>query len=402
MSEGEALPGDALPSGCPLSRDGFAAAREEEGLHIQRDGEEEVPLILRHRDVRAAAKDWRSYSSNAPFRVPIPSEEKVRRIRQIPIEYDPPEHTAYRKLIEPWFLRPRQAEYRARLGELVDAALAEACAAGEVEVAGGLALRLQSRALAVLLGVPQSHSELWISWGHALYRDRDGNIDGAGKDRELEDYLKGEFAAARSDPSREDFFALLTRAQIDGRALCEDELLGIANLVFAGGRDTVITMIAEIIAHFAAHPEERQRIAANSRLVPGAVEEFVRAVSPLAMIGRLCPQGADVEGVSVAAGSRIGLCWASANYDAAMFDAPGEIRLDRKRNPHMGFGSGPHACLGSVHARALLGVLIERLVEPNLAMEVRDAVPGSERFNGLERRLGYERLVVRFRRSNAG
>ena len=88
--------------------DPFKTPRTETGrLDCDFQGET-VPMILRHEDVRRAARDWKTYSSDAPFRVPIPSEEDVRTIRQLPIETDPPDHTEYRELVEPFFRRARE------------------------------------------------------------------------------------------------------------------------------------------------------------------------------------------------------------------------------------------------------------------------------------------------------
>ena len=114
---------------------------------------ESVPMILGHADLRAAAKDWQTFSSDAPFRVPIPSEESMRTMRQLPIEYDPPEHGEYRALVEPFFKRARLPEVIAQVDSLIDGLLSEALAKEEVEIVRGFALPLQSRALTYLLKV---------------------------------------------------------------------------------------------------------------------------------------------------------------------------------------------------------------------------------------------------------
>ncbi len=359
---------------------------------------DQIPLILRHRDVRSAAKDWQTFSSDAPFRVPIPSEEAVRSVRQIPIELDPPQHTAYRKAIEPWFLRPTKPDYCARLDQLVVDMLDQTVESSEVEIMTGFALPLQSRALAILLELPDSEAEQWIGWGNSLFREGDGVAKGA----QLDAYLAAQFARARKDPDATDFFAFLTRLQVEGRRLAEDELYGIANLVFAGGRDTVINAVAEILAHCAQHAETLSQLRDNPRLVNGAVEEFVRLTSPLSFIGRICPQGAEVGAVPVANDERIGLCWASANHDASVFDDPATFQLDRKPNPHMGFGSGKHACLGAAHARALMRCLLSQLASLRWTLDLIDHQPAFEDFGDIQRRLGFETLTMRFARAEAG
>ena len=374
------------------SRDGFAASRARAGVAIHYDGDERIPLILRHSAVRTAAKDWQTFSSNAPFRVPIPSEEGVRSFRQIPIEFDPPSHTHYRKLIEPWFLRPLKADYIQQLDKLVANALEDLRTESEHEVVAGFALQLQSRALALLLGVPQSDAEIWVNWGRSLYRDGDGGA----KNQQLDAYISERFSEARAKPEAENLFSFLSHREIGGRKLSAEECSGIANLVFAGGRDTVINTIAEIIAHFCSHPADAKAIADEPRLAISATEEFVRATSPLTIIARKCPAGAHLGTETVEPGKRIGLCWAAANHDPNVFDKPEMIRIDRKPNPHLGFGSGVHNCLGSAHARGLLRSLIRQFCTLPERPRIIEATPAVERFGEASRRVGYDRLMVRF------
>ncbi len=374
-----------------ISRDGFASARERSPALVEHSDGEHIPLILRHRDVRAAAKDWETFSSDAPFRVPIPSEEKVRRVRQIPIELDPPQHAAYRKLIEPWFLRPTRPDYVAKLDGLVARMIAELCEQSEVDVANHFALPMQSRALAILLAMPECEAERWIEWGNSLYREGDGEAKG----KQLDDYYRAQIERARSEPEAEDFFAFLTRLEIDGKPLSDDELAGIANLTFAGGRDTVINAISELVAIVAQRPDLTEQVAAQPSAIHSAVEELVRWVSPLSFIGRVCPDGARIKNHEVPRDGRVGLCWLSANYDEGVFANPEEFRPDRKPNPHMGFGSGRHACLGAAHARALLRVLFARLAPIGSQMQLLEMEPAMEQIGTVRRRLGYKNLTVR-------
>ena len=100
-------------------RDAFKPFRDQEDGLILTVGDETIPMLLTYQEVRSAAKDWQTYSSDAPFRVPIPSEEDARSVRQLPIETDPPEHQKYRSLIEPFFRRPMQPDYIARIDALI-------------------------------------------------------------------------------------------------------------------------------------------------------------------------------------------------------------------------------------------------------------------------------------------
>jgi cytochrome P450 len=146
-------------------------------------------------DVGKAAKDWQTFSSDAPFRVPIPSEEDVRSMRQLPVETDPPDHTEYRDLVEPVFRRAKDPAMVARVGSIIDGRVRAAVAGGTVEVVRQFALPIQSEALAVLLNVPESEAAIWIGWGTHVFRDG-GN--GAKKGAALEEYLQSRFDRAEA------------------------------------------------------------------------------------------------------------------------------------------------------------------------------------------------------------
>lgn len=381
-----------LPAATDMAeRDPFAAARRSEGVLLAQFDGEPIPMILGHRAVRRAAKDWQTFSSDAPCRVPIPEETGVRSVRQLPIEADPPLHKAARDLLKPIFMRPAAPDYAAHIEDLVARLLAPLVGAGEVEIVRGFALPLQSRALTHLLGMPESAAEEWIGWGTHVFHD---GPDSAAKGSVLDTYIRERIAAARTAPG-EDLFGAMTRMRLDGRPLTDDEMAGIANLTFAGGRDTVITAIAEIIAFFADNRPALEWLRAEPKRVAAAVEEFVRFTSPLAHIGRVCPRATSVGPHTVAADGRVSLCWASANFDETVFDAPEEMRLDRMPNPHLGFGSGHHTCLGAAHARAILRALIRRLAEQTKSIVVVSAVRGEERFGTTNRTVGFKSLTVR-------
>ncbi len=351
-----------------------------------------VPMILRHRDVREAARDWKTFSSDAPFRVPIPSEESVRTIRQLPIETDPPDHTDYRRIVEPFFNRPReedmQENIRCLIEELLGSALEKEC----VEAVSEIALPLQSRSLACLLGVAVSEADEWISWGVNVLRDGELSVE---KGARLEQYIHRKLDRAEKEPGG-DFFSALVQADFRGRRLTRAEMLGFSNLVFAGGRDTVIHSVTSIFAWFAGHPEALEALRRDPKLAMSATEEFMRYFSPLAHIGRVCPHAGDLHGTPVEADQSISLCWASANRDAAVFAAPDEVQMDRKPNPHIAFGSGPHTCLGALHARTLFRILLRTLsgrVRKITVIESQEHIESISQFN---RQTGFEKLVVKF------
>lgn len=370
--------------------DPFREARRESGVLDAEFQGERVPMILRHDAVRRAAKDWPTYSSNAPFRVPIPSEENVRTMRQLPVETDPPDHTDYRKIVEPFFHRAKDPAMAARVEGLIGRMLDGAMGRDAIEVVRQFALPIQSHALTYLLNVPEAEAATWIGWGIHVFRDGDS------KGGALEAYLQARLDAAQGRPG-DDFFSALTRATFRGRPLTREEMMGFANLTFAGGRDTVIHTISSALAYLGGHPAALEYLREDPARVVHAGEEFFRMLTPLTHIGRVCPVETEVQGIPVPAGGRISLCWASANRDEEVFDAPDEMRLDRKPNPHLAFGFGAHLCLGAAHARLILRTLLQACAERVAAIEVLEAVDRVEREVRYQRVVGYESLTVRLR-----
>lgn len=373
--------------------DPFAEARRGTGILAGNFDGERIPLILRYRDVRAAAADYSTFSSDTPFRVPIPSEENVRQVRQLPIESDPPSHSDYRAIVQPFFAAPRRPEIVAEVNRLVGNMVDQAAGSGPVEAVEHFALPLQSRALTLLLNMPMSEADEWIGWGQHVFQGETGHS--AEKGDVLDDYLHRQLDRAEANPE-DDFFSALVKATFRGRPLSREEMVGFANLVFAGGRDTVIATVSLALAHLALHPEDLAKLRAEPGTVPRAVEEIVRIASPLTLIGRTCPNGTGLSGSRVRAGSRVAICWASANRDESVFEEPDKLRIDRPKNPHVAFGFGPHRCLGASHARLVLRTLIEQVCRRTAGLELVESRAKYEVWPAYRRQTGFEKLWIRF------
>ena len=396
--------------------DPFREARAQDGVLRCPFQGETLPMILRHADVREAAKDWQKFSSDAPFRVPIPSEEAVRTMRQLPIETNPPEHGEYRALVEPFFQRAKQADVIAKVEALIDELLTKALGRDAFEVISDFALPVQSRALTYLLNVPEREADVWIGWGIHVFKVTGGEFK---QGNVLETYLHQHFDLAeaqvrsrrgneadgtdRSNPpphvggyeAQESLFTALVKATYRGRPLTREEMMGFGNLTFAGGRDTIIYSIANVLAYLGRNPDALAYLRADPRRIVHASEEFFRVFMPLTHIGRVCPVETDVHGVKVPPGGRASLAWASANLDETVFDAPTEIRLDRKPNPHLSFGFGTHLCLGAPHARLIVRTLLQAVCDRVAAVQILHAEPHVEREAAYQRTNGFDSLTVR-------
>lgn len=375
--------------------DPFEKARLEKGFGEMVDQNDPVKMLLRHKDIRKTAHNYKTFQSAAkPGRIVIPSEVNIRETRQIPFELDPPIHGAYRKVVEPWFKRPLQADYSekltAQISDLVESTLQK----DKVEIIEEFALVLQSRALTLLLNTPYEEAETWISWGVHVFRSEDTDLD-ADKANILYDYIDEQLDRAAENPG-EDLYSVLLASEVDGKNLTKEEAKGVMVLTFAGGRDTVINAIINAIAYLSEHPEALERFRKEPEIINKAVEEMIRYFSPLTQMGRVVTENTHVCEHAIKADTRVSLCWASANRDAKVFENPNEIVLDRKINPHVGFGFSHHNCLGATHARQIMRVLLRTLSEKVESIELFDYKENIEELGEFKRKIGYDYLNAKF------
>jgi len=373
------------------SRDPFREDREADRAGTLRAEGQDMPLVLRLRELRRVCKDTKTYSNDDPFMIVPHSEADVRSVRQYPIETDPPQHTEYRALVEPMFRKPDRPAYQAAMKSMIDAAVGEALGRDEIEVVREFSLPIQSRGLAMLLGVADNEADRWISWGTHVFKEGDGQAKGG----ELHRYIVQKYRETEGSDA-DDMFSMLNRAQFQGRPLTDEEKYGFANMAFAGGRDTVIHTVSSIIAYLGEHPDDLDFIRRDPGHITTATEEFVRFVSPLTVIARKCPHGGRVHDTEVKPGQRIGLCWPSANRDEQAFHHPDQVILDRKPNPHVGFGFGVHKCLGAPQARLIIRCLLQSLCEQVQRIDVLHAIPEIERESSYQRQVGYAEVRARF------
>jgi hypothetical protein len=374
--------------------DPFEKARIEKGYGEMDDQNDPVTMILRLKDVRKCAHNWKNFQSGAtPGRIVVPSEVNIRDTRQIPFELDPPEHTDYRAVVEPWFRRPKEEAYQKKLEQQIDQIVTAALSHDALEIVNEFALPLQSRALTLLFNVPYEEAETWISWGTHVFRSEDDPLDGA-KANILYDYIDEQIDKAMAKPG-DDFYSLLLAAEVNGKKLSREEIKGVLVLTFAGGRDTVINAVTNSIAYFAEHPQALERLRNEPEITGRAVEELMRYFAPLTHMGRVVTRDTEICEHAVKADSRISLCWASANRDASVFENPNEVVLDRKINPHVTFGFSHHNCLGATHARQLLKTLYMTLAKKVSSIEILEHRNNLEQWGEFQRKVGFHALRVK-------
>ena len=329
-------------------------------------------VLSRYDDVRRGLLDWETFSSATPGTTSIPVSVR-RTFNEIPLEVDPPEHTRYRAIVNRWFAKATverlEPQIRSIAAELVDAF----AGAGECDLVQEFALPLVGRSLAVFLHLPQSEAPRWISWMEDIFHGRLHDPARADRaSRELIDYLDG-LAADRRRAPRDDFFSLLATATFDGRPLTDLEIRGYTVVTFTAGHETTVNGIGNSLWHLSEHPEDRARLLAEPALLPTAIEEFLRHMSPIQLLGRNATCDAELHGETIRRGDVVALSYGSANRDERVFLDPDRCVIDRRPNRHLAFGTGPHACLGAHLARLEMRVALEEILRRMPDYEVAEA-----------------------------
>ncbi|NDD96847.1 MAG: cytochrome P450 [Actinobacteria bacterium] len=198
-------------------------------------------------------------------------------------------------------------------------------------------------------------------------------------------------AARRTDPG-DDLISELLHTEIDGKPIEEPIIIGMCSLMLIAGVDTTWSAIGSSIWHLATHPDDRRRLIAEPELMPTAIEEFLRAYSPVTMARRLM-NDVEYKGCPMKAGERVLMNFPGANRDPEVFERPDEVILDRAINRHVAFGAGIHRCAGSNLARMELRVAIETWLARIPEFELID--PGAVTWAGGQVR-GPRSAVVEF------
>ena len=358
--------------------------------------------ITKHADIAAISSQPLRFSSACglmlgPFEaVPVPADMIVT--------LDPPRHRPMRRLATPHFTPRAVRAKRARI-EAIAAEILDGVATGEetaecdfVErVAGALPLAV----VAWILGVPSDDWPLLFRWTNEVIGASDPEFrrpgetpveTGARARQEMYAYFEDLIARRRSDPE-DDLVSALLAARVDGVPLTPTELHVYCELVVEAGNETTRNAISGGLLAFSQFRGEWEKLRRQPERLPGAVEEILRWVTPIAHFTRVATEDCELRGQPIRAGDELALFYASANRDEEVFEAPFEFRIDRRPNRHLSFGIGEHVCLGAHLARVEIETvfrhLVARLEEFELAGPVErlgSAVNGS-----------IKRLPIRYR-----
>lgn len=366
--------------------------RDVDGMHaaftwmranepVYRDRRNGLWGITRHADLKEVERRSTVFVSGQGYRA-IWSPEEINMIAQ-----DDPRHRQQRMLVQHSFTGHAVADRRPEIAGLVAECIDHALASGrEFEVVEALSGQVPARLTCRLLGYDEDDWPKVKSWSERLMRidmrERDGDtfVDFVDANMEFVGALQPVAMAKAGCPVDHTLISQWVHATIDGERLPPQAIVHEVGLFISGGAETTRTAISHGLRAFADHPEQWEAMAADPSLVPGAVEEVLRWVTPLNNMFRRAAAPVELNGAHIKRGDRIILLYPSANRDEDVFDDPFTFDIRRDPNPQIAFGFGPHLCIGTHVARSTLAevfgqlsqrvgdlrVIAEPDVEPNI------------------------------------
>lgn len=321
-----------------------------------------------------SAENIRSVLQNADVFVVGPSATgnfTPKPIAALPLEaIDAEQHMKYRHLTNPFFRPSKVKEWTDNIRALAVKLIENVKQQGGCEFTTSFSQPFPVLMFMRLMGMPEERLEMLLEWEY-------GFLHGKGLEQRVESahkiyyYLEELIAEERGAPRKDTFISALIHADIDGRPLTDEEVLGYCFLFFLAGLDTVTTTSEWVFKHLAEHPNLQRKLREDNSLIPDAIEELLR-MYPVVSTQRKAMKDTEIQGILIKAGDWVTVPLVMANYDAAEFDDPLTAVFDREANRHLTFGGGAHRCLGSHLARAELRIAVEEWVNRVPTFQIKD------------------------------
>ncbi|HWX05478.1 MAG TPA: cytochrome P450 [Bradyrhizobium sp.] len=335
-------------------------------------------LPTTYQAVREIAHDTEHFSSR---RVVVRDERpEVQRNAAPPITSDPPEHKPAKQLLLPPFtpdaMKKLEPRVRAICNELIDEFINDA----KCDAAARYTKYIPVRAIAHMLGIPEHDGDLFVKWIHEILelgiKNESMLVQAV---QEMSAYFVGQIETRKLRPTDDLISTLMNAKDRNGQPLEDSHVIGSLRLLLIAGIDTTWSAIGSSLWHLAKTPADRERLVAEPGLIPTAVEELLRAYSPVTMAREVMKE-TTISGCPVKPGNMVLLSFPAANRDPAVFPDADKVVIDRKENRHAAFGLGIHRCVGSNLARMEMAVAIEEWLKriPDFRLDPAGQVKWSE------------------------
>jgi len=351
--------------------------------------------ITRHPDVMEISKQPGTFCSGASSRPDAPPVASM-------INLDAPAHRRRRALVSTGFTPRRVADHEAKVRGICNELLDRATALGTLDFVREVAAPLPMIVIGDLLGVAPEDRDMLLRWSDELLSGLSATATPEAKEAvgrafsEYYAYHRAVVADRRSRPLQDDLMSILVHAEIDGERLDDEALLQDSLLILVGGDETTRHVLSGGLYALLVNPDQYRRLLDDPSLVPTAVEEMLRWVTPIQNMNRTATREVELRGQAIRAGDKVLLLYPAANRDETVFPEPHRFDVGRNPNPHVAFGGyGAHFCLGASLARLELRVMFEELIRRRLTFELtRDEPPALRPSNFV---VGIESLPVRVR-----
>jgi cytochrome P450 len=317
-------------------------------------------LITRHADIVEISRNPKLWTSTERSMIGMRRDDP-RPVRTM-LDMDPPEHTKHRKIYRDW-LTPRNVRRMAsRFDEISHDVVDEMATIHEGNFVDLVAAPHPLRMICELLGVGRDDEATVLQIAKRAFGQADPEFAVEEEDFEQALAFCSQLIESRKREPREDLASAVANASIDDDPLGPIEAMSHILVLVTAGHDTTASAISGGLLALIRNPAELEKLQAHPELISTAIDEIVRFVTPTTNFLRAATEDTVVRGVPIAKGQDVCINFASANRDEAVFDAPDEFRVDRNPNPHLGFGTGAHACIGQVLAKAEMQSLFEELI----------------------------------------
>lgn len=348
--------------------------------------------ITRYADVREISKDPDTFSNAGGIR---PDSDALPMM----IDTDAPEHVRRRRLVSEGFTPRRIRESEEGIRIICDAIIDRVCEQGTADFVSDIAAPLPMIVIGNMLGVAPGDRADLLRWSDDMLRAL-GSPDPTAMDlaaqaaAEYAGYITAVVEQRRRDHQTNDLIGTLVHAEIDGDHLDESSLIYESLLILIGGDETTRHVISGGMYELLIHPDQYRKLAADRTMLPTAVEEMLRWVTPIKNMARTATRDVELHGETVRKAQKLLLLYPSANRDEAVFEDPESFDITRTPNDHVAFGFGSHFCLGNRLARMELQVMFSQLFDrlPDLAL-ADPAEPPKRAANFVS---GYETMPVTF------
>jgi len=354
----------------------FTRLRQQDPVHwTEPDGFRPFWTVTKHADLLEVERQQerfvnapRSKLFNIEFETTVKQlmQGRPHLVRGLP-QMDGQDHKAYRQITQAWF-QPRQVkQLEAGIADLARRAVDELLAQGPaLDFYQQVAVWYPLRVIMMILGLPASDEAKLLRITQAYFGGSDPEVQqGSDLIRATQDYV-AYFDGVSEDRRRrptEDVASLIANSQIDGRPIAQYEASSYYIALASAGHDTTSASAAGGLLALIQNPEEWRKLKADPTLIPSAVDEIIRWVSPVKHFFRTSTEDYTLRGRSIRAGEQLLMSYPSANRDEEVFDDPFSFRVDRSPNRHVGFGYGVHVCLGMFMAKLELQLLLRELLE---------------------------------------